>query len=83
VRVRDLLARPFGREWDDRTGSYVRRGWPAERAAIEANAIAHFDQHAGGTCLDCGLKIGLHGPERVLRTGPDLCALARSKAFDA
>lgn len=77
-------------EWDDRTGSYVRKGWIAERQALDDAEMERWRQRVteghldyGSKCLACGLLIDLHPhPARMYRSGPDLCAAAREAALN-
>ena len=75
--LRRTVARLLGREWDDYTGSYVRAGWVAERQSVMAEEYRRWQsgETTGGTCLRCGQPTYDHPmPERMLRSGPDLCA---------
>jgi hypothetical protein len=73
VRWLDHLLHP-NQEWDSYTGSWVRAGWVAERQAIMNRALESH-QAGNGRCIECGELIDDHPmPERMWRSGPDLCA---------
>lgn len=67
-----------GKEWDAWTRSWVARGWVEERRALTEAAMGEHrrGENVSGVCLDCGLDFRLHPPDRVWRSGPDLCAIA-------
>lgn len=75
-------ALPEDKEFDPYTGRRVRKGWVAERQAI---MDAEYElwlsgERNGGTCLACHLPTNDHPmPDRLWRSGPDLCAAARAK----
>lgn len=59
--MRRLLHR--GQEWDALTRSWVREGWPAERARMEREAARRIRAGEGnGTCMMCGQSIRDHRP---------------------
>jgi hypothetical protein len=82
--IKDALMRKSIKEQDALARMSTDINWTKERQAIIDEAYAEWQRRKEsgklhtGICLDCGLSTDLHPmPERLLRSGPDLCARAR------
>jgi len=76
-RVLDAIQHP-GQEYDAFTGTWVRKGWIAQRQALTDSAIADWDLMQG-TCNLCGQEIRLHPTARAWTADPSLCPPKQEK----
>jgi hypothetical protein len=78
--MKKLIGRLIHKEWDGYTKSWIRLGWIAERQELMDEEYERWQrgERQGGTCLDCGQPTDDHPmPDRLWRSGPDLCTQVR------